>query len=327
VASRASFADAAIWAADARDHATLARVASQAMQMEGFVLRFDEADRWARVAAEASARTGGDRYVEAERLYSLGYLAWRRTQYDEAEAQLRRALTVYASLTTRRTYEELAANTVLATVLGDAGKWEQAAALNRAVRDQAVALFGPDHRRTVGIEENIALDQFERGELDEALKGEASVVARRNVLYAQGAAVAEGNYGWMLIDAGRAGEAVQHFLNAVAIAESINGEHDDELAYAQSGLGAAYVAMGREHVALGPLEDALRRQTSDAQAVDRAVTRFALAQALWAATPERKRAIELAQQARATLAAHPLGIRRQRQLDAVAAWLRARGAR
>src|SRR5262249_33775947 len=54
VAARASFADAAIWAADARDHATLARVASQAMQMEGFVLRFDEADRWARVAAEAS---------------------------------------------------------------------------------------------------------------------------------------------------------------------------------------------------------------------------------------------------------------------------------
>jgi tetratricopeptide (TPR) repeat protein len=326
-AARASYNDAAVLAADAHDDQTVVLAACNAMDLESESLHFDDSERWGRLAAEFAARRPDDDALQGQRLDSIGYLMWRRGRYPDAERALRQALEHYARMPTRRDFDEISAELTLAAVLGDAGRFDEAAALNRKIVERSSRVFGPDHRWTIEAEEDLAVDEWERGDLASALRDETNVIARGDLRQTAGTSLSETNYGYMLVEAGRAEEAVPHFLRAIGLAESIKGDNDDELAYARSGLGTGYIALHKEHLALGPLQQALRAQTSEAEVVDRAVTEAALAQALWAATPERKRALELATHARDVLKAHPLGARRQHLLAAVEAWLAARGVR
>ena len=76
------------------------------------------------------------------------------------------------------------------------------------------------------------------------------------------------------------------------------GSNHANLANDLTGIGITYLAMGKPHLALVPLERSLKlRESTSAYPARLAETRFALARALWA-TGEQARAMELAIAAR-----------------------------
>jgi tRNA A-37 threonylcarbamoyl transferase component Bud32/tetratricopeptide (TPR) repeat protein len=96
------------------------------------------------------------------------------------------------------------------------------------------------------------------------------------------------------------------------------------ISYALTGLGVAYLGMGRSADALPPLEEALRIRGDAHMAHDvLGETKFALARALWADPGRRPRALALAQEARADYVA--LGTQ-PKSVGAIDAWLKAPSA-
>jgi tetratricopeptide (TPR) repeat protein len=88
------------------------------------------------------------------------------------------------------------------------------------------------------------------------------------------------------------------FRDALSRWESELGPDHPFLGYPLTGTGRALLALGRAGDARAPLERALRiREASEPDPEQRAETRFALAQTLWA-TGDRARAAALADQAR-----------------------------
>ncbi|HEX9101995.1 MAG TPA: tetratricopeptide repeat protein, partial [Polyangia bacterium] len=175
-------------------------------------------------------------------------------------------------------------------------------------------------------EENMALEEWELGELSSALAGERHFLDRLGSTNPSHVSTGEGNYGWMLLEAHRPEEATAWFERALAAADKVDGRHDEETEFALAGLGAAWVARGRPRLALAPLERALTLQHGEETASDRADTEMALAQALALTSRDSRRALVLAQEARDYYANHPLGARRAHQQADAEAWLRAHGA-
>lgn len=190
------------------------------------------------------------------------------------------------------------------------------------MRDRLAVLIGPDSYLTLYMEECIALNDWERDRLEPAIARERAFLEHLGSGYPSHWSTASSNLGWMLVDAGRPDEAVAEFRRALGYADGIGGEHAEESAYARSGLGAAWTALGKPARARPLLEAALVAQTTPATAADRADTELALARALWATGGDRARARALAERARDYFAAHPLGARRARDLAEADRWLR-----
>ena len=213
----------------------------------------------------------------------------------------------------------------LAAVLGSMGRFAEARPLQKEIRDRFAALLGPDSIVTLTLDENIALDAWEEGDLTSATAGARRFLERVGAASPSHISTAQANYGWMLIEARRVGEAIDWFHKALASADRVDGRHDEETEFALAGLGSAYVAHGEPRLALPPLERALGLQHGDETASDRADTELALAQALTAIGRDAARATTLARAARDYYAAHPFGARRAHQLAAADAWLRRLG--
>lgn len=126
----------------------------------------------------------------------------------------------------------------------------------------------------------------------------------------------------------RFGEAVGHYERALAIQAKVLGEDSMDLGYALQGLSKANLAAGRVGPAVIAAERMVASYTKHGGDLDnRAIADFLLAQALWAAGTDRKRALELSRHARSVLAVskdrEALEVREAiRELDA---WLATRG--
>jgi tetratricopeptide (TPR) repeat protein len=102
----------------------------------------------------------------------------------------------------------------------------------------------------------------------------------------------------LLVEAGRANDALPHARDAVAIAQKLAA--GTELATARGILGRVLVDVGQNAEAREPLQSALAHlTTTNAIARHRGTTRFTLARALW--DTDRARAIDQARVARAEL--------------------------
>jgi hypothetical protein len=321
-ASRGELVEAAVLAAHAHDETGLTYIASQAVQVDAQQADFDDAAAWAALGDDAAARAGGDPRAEAEHLYGRAILEWRRDHLDAAAALHRRAAVFYDRVADNE-YERLRNLGQLASVLGSNNRYAEATPLHHQIHDAFARLLGPDSYVTLSVEENIALDEWEQGHLAAAMAGVRHFLERVGNRNPSHLSTAQSNYGWMLLDDGRAAEATAWFRRGLATAERIGGQHDEETEYALTGLGNALVAEGQSRPALVPLSRALAMQKGEEVGDDRADAERALAAALWDLGRDRARALGLARHARAYFCAHPMGIRRARQLAAVEAWLRA----
>ncbi|MGZ3407454.1 MAG: tetratricopeptide repeat protein, partial [Polyangia bacterium] len=320
--TRTTLIDGAVLAARAQDERTLTLIAAQAVQLDAQQADFADADHWAALAEDAAAHTNGDLRSEADRLYALAILEWRRNHLEEAVALHQRAQPLYDKLEGAE-FDRLRNLGQLASVLGNMGRFAEAKPLHLQIRDGMARMLGPDSYVTLTVEENLALEAWEQGDLTAALIGERRLIDGVNNPNPSHLSTALGNYGWMLVEAGRAAEATGWFDRALASAQKIDGHHDEETEFALAGLGAARLALGQPRLAAALLEQALTLQKGDEMAGDRADTEMALARALMATTHDRTRALRLAREARDYYAAHPLGSRRARQLADAQAWLRA----
>src|SRR5205823_14966637 len=101
-------------------------------------------------------------------------------------------------------------------VLGSDSRYAEALPLHRQIRDAFTRLLGPESYITLSVEENMALDTWEEGNLDEAMAGVRHFLEHVGSANPSHVSTAQSNYGWMLIDAGRAAEATGWFERALA---------------------------------------------------------------------------------------------------------------
>jgi tetratricopeptide (TPR) repeat protein len=119
-------------------------------------------------------------------------------------------------------------------------------------------------------------------------------------------------------------EALDYYQRALgAFAKTLDPEHP-HVAYALTGIGDCYLALGNLDDAVEPLERALRiREKAGVGGAAMAETRFALAEVLWDSRRDRKRAVELAKLAREGYATE--GDKSTKDLGIVDRWLERNG--
>jgi len=123
-----------------------------------------------------------------------------------------------------------------------------------------------------------------------------------------------------LFAAGKLDAALADYKKALALLERTVGPNHPDLADALIGIGLVDVARGDGKRAVAPLERALALREKDADPLDLARARFALARAL--VTTDTARATELAAQARAAYDKQPAG--NGRELAEIDRWLHRR---
>jgi tetratricopeptide (TPR) repeat protein len=133
-------------------------------------------------------------------------------------------------------------------------------------------------------------------------------------------AAAQVNIGAVYYMTHRHEEALGYYQRALSTFVNTLGPDHPHVAYALTGLGDCYLVAGELDKAIEHLERALRiREQTGAGVWSMAETRFALAEALWDAGRNRKRAIELARKARDGYAAE--GEKAAKDLSIVEGWL------
>jgi tetratricopeptide (TPR) repeat protein/predicted Ser/Thr protein kinase len=208
-----------------------------------------------------------------------------------------------------------------------ASTWVRANDLARARADMEEAIAIKERILPPG-HPDIAISHNTMGEILHAMGRHEEALRLNQRTYeafvsSYGAASAEAAYtlsnrGEYLLDVNRPAEAVSAFQRGLAGWEAHIGANHKNLAFPLTGLGRALVQLGRAQEAIPPLERALRlREPGPADPALLAETRFALAQALWAADAGRPRALSLATAALETY----VGVGQKEPAERVRAWL------
>jgi serine/threonine protein kinase len=248
-------------AADVSRHDEVrAEVAANLVYVVGQARSFSEAEQWARTADAVLQRLGGHELLRAWLLNDLGCVLEAQGNREEAVRSQENAL---------------------------------------ALKENALGSEHPD----VGTSEgNLSISFAGLGRFEEALKH-----ARRSTRLLEAGlgsghpdlASALSNEGEIYNALGRYADARASFERARSIWEKELGRDSPVISYALTGIGASYLGEGRPADAIAPLETALKiRRERDPDAAKLGETGFALAQALWGANQERRRAERLADEAR-----------------------------
>jgi tetratricopeptide (TPR) repeat protein len=319
-AARVTFMDTAVLAEQAQTYERVVASYLQLVNFAGQVNHFDEAKHWLQLARETMTAHGASVMIQAELEYYECYLPFMQGDMDAAEPHCRRSCELFRTLPTRLVVEGDAAEELGAT-LGRKGKFAEASAAYREAQEIYRQVYGPDSTNEIHVLEMLANDESEQDHLTTALTLQQQVVAHASQEYPDQLAIDLAFYGSLLTEVGRAKEALPILQRAVATAEKITAEHDYEAGMAREMLGDAYLALGQPQLALGNLEAARRMIGTAGDVEEVANIDFALAKALWEATPRHSRAVGLARQARDYMRAHPLGALRARRVREVEAWL------
>ncbi len=229
------------------------------------------------------ALLGPDHPDVATTVHNLGATLWIAGELDEALASIQRALAI-------RQRSLPSPHVAVCASLDNLG---------------AVYSLKGEHARA---EEYLrqAVDECER-----ALGPEDPVLAR-----------ALGNQAEVLLREGKLDAALAAYERSAAIREKRLGPDHPDLAFALEGIGKIRVAQGNAKAAVAPLERALRLwDRGEHDPVEGAELRLAVASALWASGADRRRARDLAEQARAACAAAPTKTAQER-LGEAEKWLR-----
>ncbi len=227
----------------------------------------------------------------------------------EAKEHLERAIEIHgASLGEDHVLVAASLNN-LALVEAGLGDVERALALHRRALEIRRKRLEPQHPEIATSLANVGIGLMELGRLAEArVHLEEALAIDEHALGAMHPEVA-----LVHVDLARLAEregdhlaAEREFAAAIAVEETALGPTHPNLVRALLGLGRAHAALGRHADAIVPLERALAIATaSEVSAELRAEARFALAKALHDGKGDRKRARELATEARASHGAGP----------------------
>jgi tetratricopeptide (TPR) repeat protein len=268
-------------AADVSRHDEIrAEVAANLVYVIGYQARFADADQWARTADAVLQRLGGHNLLRAWLLNDLGCVLDAQGSREEAVRSYQKALTLKESALGSEHPDVGASEGNLSISFAGLGRWDEALKHARRSLQLLEAGLGSGHP-------DLAITLSNEGEIYNAL--------------------------------GRHREARTAFERARVIWERELGKNSQNTSYALTGIGMSYLGDGRPADAIAPLELALKiRRERDPDPSKMAETSFALAQALWDANQERRRARRLADEARAAYQT----MSDRGHAPAVEAWLR-----
>jgi eukaryotic-like serine/threonine-protein kinase len=254
---------------------------------------------------------------------ALGNIAFTRGRFEEALPLLQRAVALLEATLGPTHPSTMSAKEDLAIVLRDLGRYNEAIPLLEAcvtVREQQL---GDAHPMLVNPMVNLGNARALAGDLDHAAIDLTRALAIAEARLPPGnpsRSYAFESSGELDLRRGRLFAAELRLRQSAAEITRVWGEHHPELAYSGTTLGEVLLARGDASGAVPVLEGALAlRDHPDADPIELATTRFALARALWG-LGQRRRARELAEAARTGFAAVQRG-RPAEQRAAVIAWL------
>ena len=248
-------------------------------------------------------------------------------KHAEASAQYRRALAIVESALGADSREGAELLASYGYSLNVDGHHEEALAICRrslAIREKTLDADHPDVALSLN---NVAAAEIRLGRYDEALadlQRATAISARKLGPDHPNMAIAENSLGDVYAKKHDGEHATAHYQRALQIWEKALGPDHAQLAAPLTGLGKVALARGRAPAALPLLERALTlREAAHGDPADFARTQFALARAVWeVGGKDRARALDLAEKARAALAAGGKGA--TGDLAEVEVWLKAR---
>jgi serine/threonine-protein kinase len=243
-----------------------------------------------------------------------------KSLWADAEDHLRRAHAAAAVMHGPHHPVVATAAANLANVLREAGKFDEALAMQREAHADWERALGAEHPHVAAAQANLGMIARTAGKLDEALQHlETSAAVKRRTLGPDhpDLAMTLNNYGDVLRQAGRAEEALAAHIEALEIWRA-GATSDDRLAYALVNIGYDLIDLGRPDEAIGPLEEGLDiTQRWQLTISGRAEAAFGLAMALDECDPDR--AVQLARDALVIF--DRVGGRYLEQRDEVEVWL------
>lgn len=278
--------------------------------------------------ARALAQRIDPRQPDYRILANLGGLYRDMGDFERAQPLLRRAVDL-AERKLGPSHPHMAGICFnLGLCLSDLGQYEEAARpLERAlaIREQ---LLGPDHPDVAGALIGVGSNWTARGDparghalLERAL----AIYEAREPKTPDGWAMAHHQLGEADHGLQRYEEALEHERQAIRLMEEVLGPDSDYLLDPLESVGGIYLDQGRPALAIPPLERAVKIYDQQPPTLARwsSRTRFALAQALWAAGGDRERARALARQAYESY--QKFGARGQDNRAQVESWLARHG--
>jgi tetratricopeptide (TPR) repeat protein len=292
---------AAMAAADAgRVDVLRARAASLLVFEAALGSRFQEGRRWAALAAAALKRTGGSPQYEAELSSNLGNLARGEGKLEEARDAFARAVKLLEYDLSPDRPAPLLARANLANAYVDLHQPEQAEPILEEVIAGVSRLRGDSHPTLVGPLTSLTRTRLQLKAPERALDSAERALGIARAAYGGQQLRVASCLEWkatVLQVLGRDAEALALYRESLEIKMKLLPAADPRLSFARDGIGQSLLTLGRAAEAVPELEAALALRGPLPE--DRADTELGLARALWALGKDRRRALELADRARA----------------------------
>ncbi|HEY6037239.1 MAG TPA: serine/threonine-protein kinase [Kofleriaceae bacterium] len=291
----------------AHDDERVATTSTELAMLRGYWLgEHQDGQRWVQFAHSAIVRIGGSDELEAERgrVEAELYIGEDKGSAAVAAAlpALRLADKLYGPASIQASVFHATVGAAESTAGDEARAREHYTAQYKILHD----LVGPDHPLVAMALNNLGLNAEAEGRLDAAEKHyRDSITLLENALGRDHprVAIALSNFGTTLQAEHKSAEALAAFQRALDINTQRFGADYVDSFDALLGEGKALTSLGRPREARAPLEHALKIATSgEPSAWSTADAKFALAAALWEVGRDRKRARQLAAEARTGMA-------------------------
>jgi len=215
----------------------------------------------------------------------------------------------------------------LAIILTDAGHPEEALQVQLRALDSQEKTLGPNHPHVAKTLCNVAYALEVIGRLDEAqsyLERAVAVVEKSTGPKHPDFGRDQESLGRVLCLQGQVTQGLAHVQRGIAVFEELGEKDGPDMALLLGSQGRCLLRAGQTARARASLERAVSiaaAREADLEPSEAAAVQFALAQALWHAPADRKRAVELATQARGGFSKE--GGRYRKDAAEVTAWLEA----
>ncbi|HUQ05175.1 MAG TPA: serine/threonine-protein kinase [Kofleriaceae bacterium] len=255
-----AFGDAATAGAEAHDdHLIAVALVEQLALLEDEGGKPADALQWM-VAAEAAVARANDPELRDDFLVARGSTYRSLGRYAEARADLEAALASVEARTSEESFDTGLVVAILANVLSDEGKMDEALALDRRVEAIYQETIGPEHPKFAQLLNNIGLRLDAAGKYDEArIEHERALALKERVMGPEHPSVAMSlnNLAVVASHRGRAAESLAYNRRALAIREKTLGPEHPLTASTLTNIGIDLALGGSNEEALAVYRRAL----------------------------------------------------------------------